>query len=143
MEKKKKNVKGMSVVFFLTAAFDLYCVVCTIMILNGNYFEPDFLGLDVTMGKSVFVATMVMYALDLICRAYLGVKGLQVVKGTYQGKKHVQIAFVLFVIELIGIGATGFLVIQGNFHLISQMLLDLITCFLLYFYREFCKEIAK
>lgn len=143
MESKKKYVKRMSLLFFLVVLLDVLCIAAFVMILNGNYDSPEFMGVDVTTVKGVFVVAMILYFVELVCTLFLAVKGLQVAKDTCKGTAHVKVAFVLFVLEVIGIVAMAVSFFLGSFNDWIQFVSGFASCALLYFYHKECKELAQ
>ena len=97
MEKERKTIKDLSYFFYFLAALDLIFIVFLIISMN----KADTSAIE--NAKTMLIGSCVAYAIDIVLDIYLAAKGLKEVKGENEGRTHITVALVLFILQLVSV----------------------------------------
>ncbi len=143
MSNTRKDVKGLSVFFYILAAFDVIVIGLYALLLgNRGLLAKRFAEYNLTdeQLKICCWVIIVFEVISLIVKLILARDASKQAKGTYNGTTHIKLATFLLVINVIELALSiyGVVTKQGSW---TSMPNEICTVIVLYYYRTKAKEL--
>lgn len=141
MEEEGKNLRIYSWIFIFLGFFDIISIVIDYLAGDFNV-DTELMGVSQIAFVIAMVITIIVFAIVVSIKLFLGIRGLRQVQGKTKGKSHIVIAkigFVIFAIALIG----TIFSLTKNTSEIKSLLSNVIAILLLYEYIKDATTLLK
>ena len=133
---EEKNLRFFSYVFLAIAALNVIEIIVNFCL--GSYANTLY-STDGSIIVSNLIAIIVSLLTSVLFKVYFAVRGLQQLRGTYNGTAHITLASIFLVINIIAILILTMSVMMGGSWI--EWILTFASLVVLFFYRKAAKDL--